>query len=298
MKSFLVLGSWFFVFALAAPLFAAEPALPPVPAALEPLQAKVTNGWYSYKGGLYLNFQAEQPLSEEQWKAIDGLGVKGVGVGGKAIDDATVARLAKMNLEVLSFNGTPTLTDGCFPHLAKMKSLQRLSMGHMLQKEFTGAGLALLKDLPAFEALTLAGSATGNEATQAIGELTHLKEFNNWHTRQTDPHAPYLLKLTSLTKLKLGRCGDKNVQALTDETLATLAQLKSLEDLSLEEARLTLPAVQQLKALPHLKTLSLRNCLDIPATEMDKLRQQLSGVTIQWTPMTDKDREFLNSVIK
>lgn len=87
-------------------LIAAEPALPPIPAVLEPLQAKVSNGWYSYKGGLYLNFIADQPLNEEQWKAIAGLGAKGIGAGGKGINDEAVARLATMNLEALSFNGT------------------------------------------------------------------------------------------------------------------------------------------------------------------------------------------------
>ncbi len=283
-------------------LIAAEPALPPIPAVLEPLQAKVSNGWYSYKGGLYLNFIADQPLNEEQWKAIAGLGAKGIGAGGKGINDEAVARLATMNLEALSFNGTASLTDGCFQHLAKLRSLQSLSMGHMLQKEFTGSGLALLKDLPALEALTLAGSATGNEAVEAVGELTQLKEFSNWHTRQSDPRAPYLLKMTSLKKLKLGRCGDrvdgKNQQALTDDTLATLAQIKSLEDLELEEARLTLPAIQQLKALPNLKTLALKNCLDVAPDDIEKLRKELPGVAIQWKPTTEKDRELLNNVLK
>ncbi len=284
------------------PVVAAEPALPPIPAALEALNAKVANGWYAYKGGLYLNFRADQPLTEEQWKAIAGLGAKGIGSGGKGISDETVARFATMNLEALAFDGAEALTDGCFPHLAKIKSLQRLSMGHMLQKEFTGSGLALLKGLPALEALTLAGSATGNDAMNAIGELTQLKQFSNWHTRQTDPRALYLLKMTSLKKLKLGRCGGrvdgKNVQALTDETLATLAQIKSLEDLELEEAKLTLPAIQQLKALPNLKNLGLKNCLDVPPEDIEKLRKDLPGVAIQWKPMTEKDREFLNNVLK
>ncbi|HEV7404292.1 MAG TPA: hypothetical protein VGO11_15225 [Chthoniobacteraceae bacterium] len=283
-------------------LTAAEPALPPIPAVLEPLQAKVANGWYAYKGGLYLNFRAEQPLTEEQWKAIAGLGAKGIGTGGKGINDETVARLATMNLEALAFDGAEGLTEGCFPHLAKMKSLQRLSMGHMLQKGITGKGLALLKDLPALEALTLAGSATGNDAVQAVGELTQLTQFSNWHTRQTDPRAPYLLKLTNLKKLKLGRSNDRvegrNRLALTDETLVTIAQLKSLEELELEESRLTIPAILQLKALPKLKTLSLRNCLDVPSEDVEKLRKELPGVAIQWKPTTEKEREFLNGMLK
>jgi hypothetical protein len=108
--------------------------------------------------------------------------------------------------------------------------------------------------------------------------------------------------MTSLRKLKLGRCGDrvdgKMRQALSDETLATLAQIKSLEDLELDEARLSLPAIQQLKALPNLKKLGLKNCLDVPPDDIGKLRKELPGVAIEWKPMTEKDREFLNNVLK
>ena len=289
------------VFSFSTPVIASEPALPPIPAVLEPLNAKLTNGWYGFTG-LYINFRADQPLTEEQWKAIEGLGVKGISTGGKGINDEAVARFATMNLEALGFDGAGTLTDGCFQHLAKIKGLQRLSMGHMLQKEFTGSGLALLKDLPALEILTIAGSAVGNDAMKAIGELTQVKQFSNWHTRQTDTKATYLLGMKGLKNLRLGRSGDrvagKNQQALTDETLATLAQLKSLEDLALEEARLTLPAILRLKALPNLKNLTLKNCLDVPPEDIEKFRKELPGVVLQWKPMTEKDREFLNNVLK
>ena len=74
--------------------------------------------------------------------------------------------------------------------------------------------------------------------------------------------------------------------------------LKSLEELELDEARFTLPAILQLKALPHLKSLGLRNSLDVPPEDIEKLRKELPGVAIQWKPMTEKDREFLNSMLK
>lgn len=281
-------------------LCGAEPAVPAVPEALVPLKAKLANGSYSFKG-LYLNFRADQPVTEEQWKAIEGLGVKGIGVGGKGIDDEAIARIAKLDLQTLSLDGAEAITDASCKSLAKMKSLRRLSMGHMLQKGFTGKDLSLLKDLPSLEALTLAGSATGDEAMAAIGQITQLKELANWHTRHSDPKNAYLLNLTNLKSLTLGRNGatidHKSRQALTDATIDTLIQLKSLEQLRLWEARLTLPALLKLKALSNLKSLGIEN-VDLSPEEVEKLKRELAGVDVRVKPLTDADRKRLAAVFK
>jgi hypothetical protein len=282
-------------------LIAAEPALPAVPDVLAPLKAKVSNGWYSFKG-LYLNFRADLPVTEEQWKAIAGLGVKGIGTGGKGINDQAIARLATMDLEALSLDGAGSITDACCQDLAKMKSLRRLSMGHMLQKEFTGKDLNLLKDLPALEALTLAGSATGDDAMAAIGQLTQLKELANWHTRHSDPRNPYLLKLTNLESLMLGRNSNshdgKTYSALTDVTMDTLAQMKTLEKIELHDFRPSLAALEKLKALPNLKTLNLGSLVDIPSQDVEKLRAEMPGVKVDWKPLTEADRKRLDESLK
>ena len=257
---------------LACPaLHAAAPAGPAVPAVLEPLNAKIQKN-APYEGWL-LNVRAEQPLTDEQWKAIEAaLGIQGIIAGmGKGINDEAIARLATLNLQVLVLDGASTLTDGCCQHIAKMKSLRRLSMGHMLQKEFTGRTLSLLKDLPALEALTLAGSATGPDAMAAIGQLTQLKELANWHTRHSDPRNPYLLKLTNLKSLTLGRNSTahdhKTYSSLTDATMTTVAEMKSLESLRLMDFRPTLAALEKLKALPNLKTLDLTSSVDLSHAE-------------------------------
>src|SRR5665213_487906 len=282
-------------------LIAAEPALPTIPAVLEPLKAKVSNGWYLYKG-LYLNFRADQPLTEDQWKAIAGLGAKGIGTGGKGINDEAIARLATMDLEALGLDGAQSITDACCQDLAKMKSLRRLSMGHMLQKGFTGKDLSLLKDLPALEAFTLAGSATGPDAMTAIGQLTQLKEFANWHTRHSDPVNPYLLKLTNLKSIMLGRNSTahdhKTYSSLTDVTMDTLAQMKTLEKIEMHDFRPSLAALEKLNALPNLKTLNLGNMVDIPSEDVKKLRAEMPGVKIQWKPLTEAERKRLDEELK
>jgi hypothetical protein len=185
-----------------------------------------------------------------------------------------------------------------------MKSLQNLSFYHPAfgKKGFTGSGFALLKDLPELETLTFAGTSTGEEAMAAIGELTQLKQLSTWHTQQTDPRNLYLLKLTNLRSLKLGNSlskhnGKPRQPCLTDETLATIAKMKSLESLELTEMQLTFPVIEQLSALPNLKKLKLEG-VDISAKDIEKLRTKMAGVSIEWKPMTEAEIKRLQDFLK
>jgi hypothetical protein len=243
-------------------LIAAEPTTPTVPPVLEPLKAKIGRHW-AFKG-MVLDFQANQPLTEDQFKAIESLGIRRIAIGNaKGIDDSSIKRLAKLNLEGFVTDGSQ-LTDEAFRYLATMKSLKNLSFYHPAfgKKGFTGSGFAMLKDLPELETLTFAGTSTGEEALAAIGELTQLKQLSTWHTQQTDPRNLYLLKLTNLRSLKLRNSlskydGKPRQPCLTDITLETIAKMKSLENLELTEMQLTFPVVEQLSVLPNLKKLKL-----------------------------------------
>lgn len=277
-------------------------AEPPIPAALTPLKAKIGPHW-AFKGTV-LEFHAEQSLTEEQWKSIEELGVRRIAIlPAKGIDDAAMTRLAKLDLEGFVTDGAQ-LTDEGFQSIATMKSLQHLAFFHLSfgRKDFTGRGFALLKDLPALETLTYGGSSTGEEAMEAIGQLTQLREFSTWHTQQTDPRNLHLLKLTNLRSLKLGNSlskydGKPRQPGLTDATVSTLAQMKSLETLDLTEMRLTFPVIEQLSALPKLKKLKLHG-VDMSADDAEKLRGKMPGVTIEWKPLTDDERKQLENFLK
>ena len=280
-------------------LIAAEPAAAPVPAVLEPLKAKI-GGHYAFKGTT-LSFRAEEPLTEDQWKAIEGLGIKQFSTGGKGIDDAAIERLAKLDPEGLVLDGSGLTDEGC-KHLAAMKSLNKLSVGHIIKKEFTGVGLAALKDLPKLETFTFGGTGTREPAMNAIGELTQLKEFASWHTQNGDPQNPYLLKLIHLETLTIGNSlkrwdGKPRQPCLTDVSLSTLAQMTSLKSLTLMEARLSLAALVQLKTLPNLKKLRLDK-IDLPAEDIEKLRAEMPGMTITGKALTDDERKHLDEFLK
>jgi hypothetical protein len=74
--------------------------------------------------------------------------------------------------------------------------------------------------------------------------------------------------------------------------MAVLTELKSLESLQLDEARLSGTALAKLKALPKLKRLTL-HVIDIPEAELEALRGQLSGVEVKWDKPDDKGMKYI-----
>ncbi|MHC4880928.1 MAG: hypothetical protein ACYTGL_31135, partial [Planctomycetota bacterium] len=60
----------------------------------------------------------------------------------------------------------------------------------------------------------------------------------------------------------------------------------------LQEARLTLAGLKRLQTLPNLRELKLQ-WIDIPAADVDQLRDLLPNVELNWQPMTAEQRESL-----
>jgi hypothetical protein len=199
------------------------------------------------------------------------------------LTDARLAQLTGLvELEYLQTNLAQISDDGLKP-LARLKSLRNVKFFHP-GKTFSGTGLVHLAELPNLERLTVAGSlAFNDEGMVAVAKLTRLQEFRTWHTGVTQQGVQQLTGLKNLKSLFLGqRLTYQPPACPTDETLAVLAQLKSLESLQLDEARLTFPALQQLKRLPVLKKLILGG-IDIPKADVERLKQELPGVKIEWT---------------
>jgi len=91
--------------------------------------------------------------------------------------------------------------------------------------------------------------------------------------------------------------GGSNALSLDDSTIDVLTKLKTLESLTLDEARLSLAAMQRLKELPRLKKLELRR-IDISEADIIALKTSLSSVTIDWKPLTDDERTKLEAFLK
>lgn len=206
---------------------------------------------------------------------------------GPGLSDRTLALLSGLSdLEYLQTNESQVSDDGvkALLPLRKLKIVKFFHPG----KLFTGTGLAQLADLPNLERLTVAGSlAFGDEGMAAVGKLANLKELRTWHAGVTLEGVKRIKDLKNLKSLTLGqRLAYKPPTSLSDETLAILAELTSLESLQLEEARLKGEALGQLKQLPGLKKLVLQG-IDIPEAEVERLRTELPKVEIQWTTPND-----------
>lgn len=203
------------------------------------------------------------------------------------LNDERLAQMTSLaKLEYLQTNLAQVTDDGIKP-LAKLKSLRNLKFFHP-GKSFSGAGLAHLAELPNLEQLTVAGSlAFNDQGMAAVAKLSGLKEFRTWHAGTTDDGVKKLRELKKLKSLNLGQRLTYNPPACpSDQTIALLIELKSLESLQLDEARLTFDALEQLKQLPALKKLTLGG-IDIAKEDIEHLRKELPSVKIDWTPPND-----------
>jgi len=198
-------------------------------------------------------------------------------------------------LEYLQTNLMDVTDDGLKP-LGRLTNLQNVKFFHP-GKEFTGTGLAHLSGLPKLERLTVAGSlAVNDDGMAAVAKLTGLREFRMWHAGPTQEGVKKLKELPRLKSLHLGqRLTYKPPACPTDETIGLLAEFQSLETLQLDEARLTRQALQQLKQLPGLKKLTLGG-IDIPPEEIERLKKDLPGVTVEWTEPSDAYRKRIRAL--
>lgn len=222
--------------------------------------------------------------------------------GAKTLDDAALALLAPLvGLREVSLEGSNFTDDGCI-HFATLTKLRSLALFHPSRNNaaFTGAGLAHLATLPEFENLTLAGANTGDAAMHAIAKLSRLTNLRLWHNLETAEGMKALSGMTSLKKLHLGqRLPGRPAKppSFTNATIADLAKMSGLEDLSLMEARLSGDALLVLKALPNLKKLTIAQ-VDIPAADIEKLKAALPKVTVEWKALTEEQGKMLTEKLK
>lgn len=198
-------------------------------------------------------------------------------------------------LEYLQTNLAQVTDDGLKP-LARLKNLRNLKFFHP-GKAFSGVGLAHLAELPHLERLTVAGSlAFNDDGMAAVAKLTRLQELRTWHAGPTQEGVKKLKALPHLKSLYLGqRLTYKPPACPTDETIAILVEMKSLETLQLDEARLSLAALQQLKQLPALKKLTLGG-IDISKEGVERLQKELPQVKIEWTVPNETYRKRIGAL--
>jgi hypothetical protein len=262
-------------------------------AALKAKGAEVTEAQGEVTG---LSFKNKTPLTEEDLRQIRQLAHLKTFACAAGFNDSAFAALAGLSeLESFSSNGMDA-SDEAVRVLGGLKKLRSVAFFHP-GKKFTGAGLAALADLPNLERLTVAGSLEfADDGMAAVAKLTHLKEFRTWHSGVTIDGVKKLAALKEIKSLTIGqRLASKPPVTLSDETVAALAEVQSLESLTLQEARLTLPALSRLKQLTYLKKLTLTG-IDIAESDIALLRQQLPQTDVKWTAPDDAGKRRIDAL--
>lgn len=266
---------------------------PSVVSALKAKGAEVTETGGEITG---LSFKDNKGLTEADYRQIRGLDhLKMLGCGA-GLDDAGLKALAGLPaLEQLSTNGM-TASDEGVRALAACQALRSIAFFHP-GKGFTGKGLAALAAIPTLEQLTVAGSTEfGDDGLTAVAQIAHLKGFRTWHVGASVEGIRKLKALKELKSLTVGqRLANKPPVMLSDDTVAAIAAMSSVEMLSLQEARLTLPALGKLKQLPNLKRLTLDG-IDIPEAQIAELRQQLPKTDIKWTAPNEAAKKRIDGL--
>jgi hypothetical protein len=235
-------------------------------------------------------------LTEADYKAIGSLtNLKSLSLG-VGFTDKSLPWLTSLNqLEVFSTNGLQ-FSDESVKEFAKFKKLRTLLFFHP-GKQFTGAGLSQLAELPDLAHLSVGGSFTfSDDGMAAIGKLRQLRELRVWHAGNTNQGVRNLKELPSLESLTLGqRLMQKGEACPNDETIALLADLKSLKSLELQEARLSYDALVRLKKLAGIKKLTL-NGIDIGDADVERLKKELPGVRIALTKPNEAAIRRINAL--
>jgi hypothetical protein len=222
--------------------------------------------------------------------------------GGGALNDDAMRLLGGLaDLRELTCNSCDLSDDG-FRLVAGFRKLRSLTLFHPSRgrADFTGAGFAPFAELPEFERMTLAGANVGDPALAAIARLPHLRELRLWHNTETADGLRLIAGNATLRKLTVGQrlAGrERKPPSLDDASLAAIAQMPGLEELSLQEARLSGDALLKLKDTPRLKKLTVSQ-VDTPAADIERVRAALTNVTLDWKPLTDEQAKMLVDKLK
>lgn len=244
-------------------------------------------------------------MKADDFRAIGRLGsLKTLSTSGDGVNDTVLGYWAGLtSLEDLSTN-LAQFTDEGLKQFTALKNLKQIKFFHtsLKRKDFTGAGYAHLATMPNLRRLTVAGCPFNDEGMAAVAKLTQLENFRTWHTYQSEAGNRHLPALVNLKSLHLGQRlrrydGSSNAHSVTDATMDVLAACKTLETLTLDEARLSATALEKLKALPNLKVLEL-NHIEFTAGDVEQLRRALPDVKIAWQAMTAEERERLERLLK
>jgi len=206
-------------------------------------------------------------------------------------------------------------------HLQGCKKLNQLTIGH---REITAEEIERLAEWKALRRLTVIHAQLPNEALAALSKLTTVEELRLEDCGLTDANLQFLQDSPQLSTLILERNeidgpGLKHLASLNlkslglefnnlnDDRLPHLAQLKSLEKLSLSYCRnITDGGIRGgiLQSMSHVKHLNLRGLKQVTDASLDDLAKftHLEHVTLRetqvsWDGVAQLQKELPKTVV-
>jgi hypothetical protein len=210
------------------------------------------------------------------------------------LNDDNVKSLAQLDqLEKFFANGAE-LTDDGFKAFGGWKSLKSFGLdhwgwyapGHLPQKGTLGPGLAHLASCTNLEHVRLGGCRVDNRVTEALAQIQSLQSVDLQHTMAVTDAGIAALK--ALPKLRIVKLSPQFSPRITDASLAFLGDIKTLEEIEINETWLTYEkGFSHLKKLPLLKKLVFTKVI---ATDEDiaKLKADHPAAEVQWTKPDDE----------
>jgi hypothetical protein len=273
--------------------FASGTSLAEIPASLTPLVAKDVH-FKTEKDGTITEVSTgpKSEITLEGYRAIGALRtLKRANISPETgrLDDETAAALAGLDqLEKFFANGAE-LSDNGFKAFAGWKSLQSFGLdhwgwnlpGHLPQKGTLGPGLAYLAACPNLEQVRLGGCRVDNRVTEALAQIKSLQSVDLQHTFAVTDEGIAALK--ALPKLHIVKLSPGFSPRITDATLVSLGDIKTLEEINIGETWLTYDkGFARLKNLPSLKKIVLTKVIADEA-DIAKLKADHPTADIQWT---------------
>lgn len=233
----------------------------------------------SDQGKVTFSVRSKTPLTPEQWDAIEAAKPTRLQFHGNALDDAGMARLVKINPTSVFINENSVLTGPGVAKFGEMKALTGLATNHSRQ--------ATPESKDAFSKQTALQSFS-TIAAFCIEALyaPNLKSASLEHGAANDESVASLANHKSLESLSLGRYGGSK---LTDAGFTSLATIKHLQKLHIFLSDHTYEGLRHLKDLPELTTLDLIE-VDLPSGDLQKLKADLPKVKITYVPVSAQTR--------
>jgi Leucine-rich repeat (LRR) protein len=228
---------------------------------------------------------------------------------GQATDGGLLSLAQLTELEELMVWDAHWITDVGVSHLAGLAKLKSL---HFSNGQLGDASLAVFGRLPSVQILSLQGNSFSDEGLKHLAGLKQLRSLWVGMNKQpiTDAGVRHLTALTSLQGLDLQGahltdaavaalkdlkqlrslylCGAAGGSQITDASIEPLLGMTKLQDLGIQNTRLTEQGVKRLLTLPELKTLNASTSA-ISEDLQDRLRKERPGLQLNLSVSSRND---------